>query len=52
MQEPSMVSIAWHQKTVGINIFDKQCWGEASFVNVTSKNIKNIDLQLYKVRVN
>ena len=35
-----------------IEIFDKQCFSKAPVVHVTWKNITNIDLQLYKVKVN
>ena len=55
MQKPSMVRIVCDTNEAVeevIELIDKQCCSEAFVVHVTWKNIKNIDLQLYKVRVN
>jgi len=55
MQKPSIVRIVCDTNEAVkevIELFDKQCCSKASVVHVTWKNITNIDLELYKVKVN
>ena len=55
MQKPSIVRITCDTNDAVENVMyllGKYCCSEASVVHVNWKNIANIDLQLYKVRVN